>query len=101
MATATINFVNPTTRVDGSALDPSQIASVDVFDSMATIKITTITAPIFSYTTGLLTPGVHNFTAVWNDYGGNSSAPSASASVTVPAPIANPSPGTITAVLNP
>lgn len=94
MSTATLNWANPTTRTDGAVLDPSAIASVDVFDSAdgaAPVALVNLTGAATSFTTSALSVGTHVFTVVVNDTTGHSSAPSNSASGTVVATLAPPS----------
>lgn len=104
MATATLNWTPPTTRTDGTTLSPDQILNADIFDTASTtpaIPIGTVVGAANTFTTGILTVGVHNFTVVTNDTLGNSSAASNVASVTVVATLAAPSAVTnLTAVLN-
>lgn len=105
MATATLSWTNPTSRTDGVALSPDEIASVDIFDSAETDP----TQPIgrvpgagTSFTTGLLTVGTHGFTAVVNDVNGHKSAPSNSAVAIIEATQANPAAITdLSVVVNP
>ena len=102
MSTASLMWVLPTTRTDGSALSPSEIQSVDIFDTDTTTPIANVPGAGTTFTTGTLSVGVHNFTVVVNDTTGHKSAPSNTASLTVPATLANPSPATsLTATLNP
>lgn len=104
MSTATITIVNPTTRTDGSALAPTDIAGIDIFDSASptpAVAIGHVTGAGTAFTTGVLTVGDHGFAAVWTDTTGHVSGPSNVSVVTVPATLAPPNPGTITATLNP
>ena len=87
---ANLKWTPPTTRVDGSALDPSEIASVDVTDSFDG-SVENIPGNANSFATGTLAVGQHNFTVVTNDTTGHSSAPSNAASVTVAPTLAAPS----------
>ena len=94
MSTATLTWTAPTTRTDGTALPPDQIASADIFDSSSstpTVAIGTVTGAAGSFTTGVLTVGVHNFTVVTTDTTGHVSAASNVPSVTVAPTLANPS----------
>lgn len=94
MATASLTWTVPATRTDGSALPPDQIASIAIFDTAAanpTVPIATTVGAAASFTTNVLSVGVHNFTVVVNDTTGHASAASNVASVTVPAVLANPS----------
>jgi hypothetical protein len=104
MATATLTWTNPTTRVDGSPLAATDIGGINVFDSAApdpTVPIASLLA-VTSFTTGTLTVGAHSFTVVVVDTTGHSSAPSNVVTVTVAATLSNPSPVTdLAAVLNP
>ena len=103
MSTATLTWVLPTTRTDGSALAPSEIASVEIFDAVngaAAVEIGTDTGPMTTFTTGLLVGGSHVFTVVVVDTAGDMSAASAPATLAVPE--APPSPATnLVATLNP
>lgn len=104
MATATITIVLPTARTDGTALTPDQIGSTAIFDSTSatpTVPIGTVQGAGTTFTTDVLTVGVHNYSAVTTDTTGHSSAASNVATVIVPAVLANPNPPSITAVLNP
>jgi hypothetical protein len=105
MATVTLTFTDPTTRMDGSALPPASIASVDIFDSVdgnRASQIGTVQTTGLTFTTGVISAGVHAFTAVVNDTTGHSSAASNVVTVTVVTTIAPPSPITdLAGVLNP
>jgi hypothetical protein len=101
MSTATLNWTVPTTRVDGTALAPSDVASIDVFDSASptpNMAIGTVQGAGTSFATGVLSVGVHNFTVVVNDTTGHSSATSNVASANIPAVLAAPSAVTTLAV---
>jgi hypothetical protein len=96
MSTATLTWTPPTARADGSALDPSAIASAAIYDSLSPTPATpigSVTGAIGTFTTGPLAAGVHNFTVTTTDTNGDVSAPSNSASGTValaaPAAITN------------
>jgi hypothetical protein len=105
MATATLTWTPPTSRTDGTALPPDQIAGADVFDSASltpTVPVGSVSGASGSFTTDILAVGVHNFTVITRDTTGHSSAASNMASATVPAVLANPSAVTdLAAVLNP
>jgi len=104
MATATITIVLPTARTDGTSFGPDEIDHTDIFDLTSPtpdVAIGTVKGAGTSFTTDILSVGVHNFDVVVNDTTGHMSAASNVASVTVPAVLANPNPATITAVLNP
>jgi hypothetical protein len=105
MSTATLNWTVPNTRIDGSPLAASDIASIDIFDSTSStpsVPIGTVKGAGTSFTTGVLTVGVHNFTAVVNDTTGHFSAPSNTASATVEATLAAPTAiADLAATLNP
>jgi hypothetical protein len=105
MATVTLTFTDPTTRTDGSALLPASIASVDIYDSVdgnRASQIGTVQTTGLTFTTGVLSAGVHAFTAIVNDTTGHSSAPSNIVTVTVVTALANPSPITdLAGTLNP
>lgn len=99
MATATLTWTLPTTRVDGSPLAVTDIASVHIFDGG--VEIDHVGA-VTSFTTDVLTVGQHDFTVTVTDTTGHTSAASNVSSVTVVAVLANPSPvSDLTAVLNP
>lgn len=83
MSTATLTWTNPTTRIDGSALAASDIASVNIFDQITnpnfpapTIQIGSVGPGVNTFTTSALASGTHNFTVVVVDTQGNSSASS-------------------------
>lgn len=93
MSTATLTWTLPTARTDGVALSPDEIASVSIFDSASAtpdVPIMVTQGAVTSFTTDVLSVGVHNFTVIVNDTTGHSSAASNSASVTVSATLANP-----------
>lgn len=104
MSTATLTWVNPTARTDGTALVPADIASVDVFDSaspgpaIGSVK----GGDTVTFTTDVLAVGDHTFTVVVNDTTGHKSAPSGGATLTVAATLAPPNVATsLAATLNP
>jgi hypothetical protein len=104
VSTATVTWVAPTARVDGSPLAAADIASYAVFDDASPgAPIGSVPGSAVSFTTGALTVGTHNFTVTVTDSTGHTSAPSApAATVTVPATLANPMPpSNVTATLNP
>jgi hypothetical protein len=81
MSKVQLNWTNPTTRIDGSALPSAQIANIQIYDDASPTPNTPIgTAPggtaTGTFTTGDLAAGVHNFTAVVVDTDGNKSMPS-------------------------
>lgn len=97
MSTVALSWTLPTTRVDGTPLAPTDIASVDVFDSGSATPGTPIgnaPGPAVTFVSGVLSVGAHGFTVVVNDTSGHSSAPSNVFSGTVVATLANPSPAT-------
>lgn len=109
MATATLKWTLPATRVDGSPLDAGDITLVDVLDNGAVIS--TLPGQPQDYTTDMLTPGDHAFTVIVQDSGGRRSDASNSASINVPdvapppppppADVAGPSPvADLSATLN-
>ena len=105
MATATLTWVNPTTRTDNSPLDSADIASVNIWDvstnDPSRHQIGTATGSATTFTTDVLTVGFHNFTVGVVDTAGHVSADSNVASVEVKSTLADPSPATnLTAVLN-
>lgn len=100
MSTATITWVLPTTRTDGSALAPADIAGVDIFDMAAatpSVAVGSVSGPATAFPTGDLSVGDHGFTLVAFDTGGRRAAPSAVAVGTVPAPVVAP-PAAVTGV---
>jgi hypothetical protein len=105
VTTATMKWTDPTTRVDGTALAPAEIASIDIFDSAASnpaVPIGNVPGGTGMFTTGVLSVGDHTFSFVVNDTTGHKSASAAASPVTVPATLANPSPvSAITVTLNP
>lgn len=93
MTTATLTWTVPTARTDGTALLPTEIVSIDVFDSGSTtpaVAIGNVPGPGTTFATGLLSVGPHGFTVVVNDTTGHVSAPSNVAAVTVVATLAAP-----------
>jgi hypothetical protein len=103
MSTATITWVDPVNRTDGSAIAPDTF-SVSIFDSASptpTQPIGTVAEGVQTFTTGSLSAGLHTYTLVATDSEGDVSVPSVSASVTVPVTIAAPNPPTaVTATLS-
>lgn len=104
MSTATLTWVNPTARTDGTALAPADIASVDVFDSaspgpaIGSVK----GGDTVTFTTDVIAVGDHTFTVVVNDTTGHKSAPSGGATLTVAATLSPPNVATsLAATLNP
>lgn len=90
MSTAVITWDLPVTRTDGSALAPSDIAGVDVFDMASAtpaVAIGTASGPATSFSTGDLSVGDHGFTLVVVDTAGRRSDASPVAIGTVPAPV--------------
>ena len=75
----TLTGTYPTKRTDGSDLAPTDIASVSFFDSLApnpNVSIGQVPggSGAFSFDTGALGPGTHNFTAITTDTAGDVSA---------------------------
>jgi hypothetical protein len=104
VTTAIIKWTDPTTRVDGTALAPAEIASVDIFDSAATdpSPVGNVPGGAQQFTTGVLSVGDHVFSLMWNDTTGHKSAALSAPTVTVPPTLASPSPGSgLTVTLNP
>lgn len=106
MSTATLTWTVPTTRTDGSSLDPNDIASIDILDDLndgsGPFTIGSVSGAGTSFTTGLLTVGLHNFSVLVNDTTGHVSAQSNIAQLDVPATQAAPSAVTdLAATLNP
>jgi hypothetical protein len=105
MSTATLTWVLPTTRTDGSSLASTDIASVSIFDvsteDPSHHMIGSAVGPATTFTTDILTVGFHNFTVAVVDTAGHVSADSNVASVEVKSTLADPSaPTGLTAVLN-
>jgi hypothetical protein len=106
MSTVTLTWTPPTTRTDGVALSPDEIAGADIFDTASLpapgpTPIGSVIGATGTFMTGVLSVGVHGFTVVTRDTTGHSSAPSNLASITVPATAANPAAVTdLSAVLN-
>jgi hypothetical protein len=105
MSTATLSWTNPTTRIDGSALAPTDIASINVFDADSPTPDTPIGIVLpgggqvpTTFMTAVLAPGNHSFTVVVNDTAGHASAPSNAATLTVAEPAPSPATG-LTATL--
>lgn len=99
MSTVTLSWTNPTTRTDGSTLAANDIAGIHILDTASPGEPIGIVAGAgTTFTTGVLSAGVHNFTAVVIDTAGDDSAPSNVLSETItiapPAAISNLS-GTI------
>lgn len=105
MTTATINWVLPTQRTDGTPFLPAELATTEIFDAVGGApaqKIADVPSPATTFTTANLAAGTHVFTLVAMDTAGNLAAPSAPVSVVVPAPpLAAPEPITgVTVTLN-
>jgi large repetitive protein len=81
VATVTLTWTAPTTRVDGSPLAPEQIAGTHVFDGAS--EIGAVQGAANTFTTGALSAGEHSFTVVVHDTDGNLSAPSNVAAATI------------------
>lgn len=100
--TATITWVDPTLRMDGTPIAPDTF-HVNVFDSASptpNTPIGSVAKGVQTFTTGALSAGVHSFTLTAVDSEGDTSAvTSPPASVTVPftAPLA---PTSVAAALN-
>ncbi len=102
VATVTLNWTDPTARVDvpPTALSPSEIASVDVFDGVSLIG--TVIGAGVTFTTGILSVGDHSFTVVVNDTTGHKSALSNVFTATIEAVLAAPlAVSDLTGVVNP
>src|SRR6266436_6285071 len=89
IATSTLTWTVPTTRTDGTQLTALEIDHQDVFDSGTMIG--TLQGAANTFTTGVLTTGIHNFTVTVTDTTGHTSAPSNTATVTVPVTLQPPS----------
>lgn len=95
MTTATLRWTDPTSRTDGSALAPTDIARVDVFDTAAvdpSSPIGSVLGGVQTFITTVLAVGTHTFTVVVTDTTGHVSAASNTATVTVAATLASPNP---------
>lgn len=94
MATATLSWTLPVARTDTTALDPADIASVDVFDDLGdgngAVSIGSVAGAATGFSTPVLSVGTHRFTVVVNDTTGHKSAPSNVAVLDVPATLASP-----------
>jgi len=93
---ATITWVDPTQRTDGTAIAPDTF-NVLIFDSLSptpATPIATVAQGVQTYTTGVLSVGAHVFTLEADDSEGDISVPSASATVTIAAALAAPNPPT-------
>jgi hypothetical protein len=97
MSTATLKWTDPTTDNTGAPLPSGDLVSINIFDDASTTPTTPIgnvpaTNGANTFTTGTLTPGTHNFTAVAVDVNGNASLPSnvatGNVTTTEPAPAA-------------
>lgn len=66
MITATVTWDLPTTRKDGTPLDPSQISAVTITDSQNPTGTVTLPGTATTFTTGDLTsqPGEHDFSVI-------------------------------------
>ena len=86
MATATINFSLPVTRIDGSSLSASEIAHVEILNASFQIGPFEIgsASAVTTYITGILSAGRHEFAVRVVDRNGNASAPSNVAAVIAP-----------------
>jgi hypothetical protein len=105
MSTATLNWINPTTRVDGSALPAASIGQVLIMDDTGSgpTQIGASPGAATSFATQALAAGGHSFSVVVQDTNQQNSAPSNIATLTVPVVLpALPSAATgLTATLNP
>lgn len=104
MATETLTWALPTTRTDGAAISPDEIAGTSVFDTTSPtpdVAIGSVPGAGTSFTTDVLSVGVHNFIVVITDTTGHMSAASNVVSQTVPAVLANPNPAVLSGVFNP
>lgn len=94
MSTVKLAWTNPIARKDDTALNPSDIASVDVFDDIGDgngpVLIGSPVGAATEFTSQTLSVGMHTFTVVVNDDTGHRSAPSNAAQVFVPATQAAP-----------
>ena len=100
MTTATITWVDPTTRSDGSSLPASSITSIEIYDSASgSAPIGSVAAGVQTFKTPPLSTGTHNFTLDCKDTMGTHSVLTAGIPETVLAP-PNP-PSGVTVVLGP
>jgi hypothetical protein len=99
VTTATLNWSNPTTRTDGTALSATEIASIDVFDNGA--QLANIVGAATTFQTKALAAGNHAFEVFVNDTTGNKSGPSNIATITVPSTAPPSAVTNLTAVLGP
>jgi hypothetical protein len=99
MSTETLNWTIPPTRTDGTVLNPSDVASVLIFDGTTQIGTAPGGSLTGTFTTPPLTEGTHSFTAEVVDTLGNDSA--ASNVVTQAVAVAPPSAPALTGTFNP
>lgn len=94
MQTIHLQWTLPTTRVDGSPLAATDIATVDVTDTFAN-TVTHLPGTATTFDTGDVTgqTGDHAFSVTVTDTSGNVSAP---ATVTVNVPVAVAAPNAVT-----
>lgn len=79
MSTVTLKWTVPTLYNDGSVLTAAMVDHADIFDSASAtplVPIGTVKGTINTFTTGVLTVGVHNFTVETTDTNGHESVPS-------------------------
>jgi hypothetical protein len=99
MTKALLKWVDPTTRVDGSALASSDISSITIHDDTDGL-VGSVLPGVQTFTTSTLSVGDHSFYAIAHDTSGHSSGRSNVASVTVTPTLANPAaPSGLTAEL--
>lgn len=93
MSTATITWTLPTTRVDGSALAPTDILGIQILDAVNGAPAAQIGEPsgaVTSFTTPTLAGGTHVFTLIVIDTSGTVSAASTPVSLNIVLPAPNP-----------
>lgn len=82
--TETLQWRDPATLIDGTPIPtPFTVAIFDSASPTPTVAIGTVAGGVQEFTTPVLAPGVHTFTAVVTDTAGISSAPSNVFSVTI------------------
>lgn len=101
MSTATITWVDPVNRTDGTAIAPDTFI-IQVFDSASVTPATpigTVAAGVQTFTTAVLSSGVHTFVLTATDSEGDVSPPTVGVSVTVTSASPN-APTNVAVVLN-
>ena len=104
MVTATLDWVNPTTRTDGSPITTASIAQTKIFDTAAGVpgnQIGSTQAGGTNFQTGPLPNATHTFTVSVVDTTGQESAMSSPATVIINVPAPNPATGLTVTSVNP